>query len=798
MAHSVFHNFRIERILGVGGMSLVLQARDMVLNRPLAIKVLNDAYRNEPERVARFEKECALMARVRHPNVVSVYSAGVAHGQFYIAMELVRGHNVEMMVSPSKPMPPLRALNIVRQVVLGLDAANKAGLLHRDVKPANVLVSPSGQAKVLDFGLSLGKADADQEEIIWATPYYVAPETLMRSHEDVRTDIYALGMTLLFLLHGKETFPEEPRTPDELLSFKRNLPRPNSRRLRIDESYADMIEHMTAYDINMRPIGYEELLKEMDDVLAAQRVFRLAHSYVGRARKRKRLCILAAALLMLGSTFILLPSFLLCPDPIHERVLVEHHNHDSPDIHLLKTAEGVLSHEGAAAAIEPFMRLAKEASDSAMGAWAALVGGFLSEYTKQPQYKEEATVLLHKHLGDDNRVSPAGKQSLKQIALLVKADSEKLTVDEEQQVGIAPWSAFLSVVKMRELVKAEDKVGAEVYRQKAVRLLQSLPKPYDALGTVLSSWQPEAKRPLQPALYQGVEQLDNNQFAQQLHSKAAENEFVEVMHMLDSKLKQVPQNSTVYRQLLTYQEICSLCIEVDNMLQRRFKHFSPTQGKNCSDRLQLLQEMNEPELMREMKVAYILLSTGDVAASLQNSPYSNKIGDSPLPDTSTPFASLWRKWIRELTPYAAQVNCKTLPKELLFASDKGVFPIVHDGNGNLSGAVQGRIVGLHSLGVAVLEQTSDSASKVVYYDSPRIGVLCEVPSETTVWIYAFSSAWQAPIRLEGSQAMRPHVSTGVWKAQILHRDSKRLLLKWQEKSEVELYEKTDEGSYRKL
>ena len=202
--HGLLANYKIDSILGIGGMSVVFRARDMVLGRPLAIKVLNDTYRDEPERIEGFENECALMAKVRHENVVSVYSAGWARGQFYIAMELVDGRNLELIVAERGFLLPADALEIVRQVALGLQAANEAGLLHRDVKPGNVLITPEGQAKVLDFGLSLeDKPGVETEDVIWATPYYVPPETLHRQPESVQTDIYALGAVMYHMITGQ-------------------------------------------------------------------------------------------------------------------------------------------------------------------------------------------------------------------------------------------------------------------------------------------------------------------------------------------------------------------------------------------------------------------------------------------------------------------------------------------------------------------------------------------------------------------------------------------------------------------
>ena len=264
--HKMLANFRVEGILGVGGMSVVLRARDLVLNRNVAIKVLNDTYRDSADRISRFENECAMMAKVRHENVVSVYSAGRARKQFYIAMELVDGCDLETLVSSNGALSPQLAVDYTIQIVKGLDAAHKSGLLHRDMKPGNVIITPEGRAKVLDFGLALGKQDEDTEEVIWATPSYVPPETLERKDEDARTDIYALGMTLRYLLTGKEAFNEPIQSVKELLQRKFRLPSMAGVLPGADESLCDLVDHMTAYAPEKRPRSYRDLLAELSAV----------------------------------------------------------------------------------------------------------------------------------------------------------------------------------------------------------------------------------------------------------------------------------------------------------------------------------------------------------------------------------------------------------------------------------------------------------------------------------------------------------------------------------------------------
>lgn len=286
--HTLLANFKLDGVLGIGGMSEVFKAHDMVLGRPLAIKVLNSAYRGDAERIGRFEAESSLMAKVRHENVVSVYSAGWARGQFYIAMELVEGRNLETLVSEQKCLLPPAALEMTRQTALGLQAAHESGVLHRDVKPGNVLVTPEGVAKVLDFGLSQGaEEEQDKEGVIWATPFYVPPETLMRAPEDVRADIYALGMMLRNLLTGEDALKEEVTGISSLLAAKRKLPRMRDAYPKLHESLCDLVDHMTAFDVSDRPADYAEVLEEIAEVQARVGVSSLRETDRARRRRNK-------------------------------------------------------------------------------------------------------------------------------------------------------------------------------------------------------------------------------------------------------------------------------------------------------------------------------------------------------------------------------------------------------------------------------------------------------------------------------------------------------------------------------
>ncbi len=261
--------YKLTELIGIGGMSLVYRAQDTVLGREVALKVLNSEYRNNPQRVSRFEKECSLMAKVRHSHVARVYTAGRNEGYGYIAMELINGSNVESDIANTGAFSPVEALRLIRQVAEGLQAAHKAGLLHRDMKPANILLNQARDAKVVDFGLSLLRSESDSEDQIWATPYYVSPETLRREAEDERSDIYALGMTLRHMLMGIPPFSREITSIRALLTLKKKLEPLHSVMPTLPIALCELTDYMTAFAKRKRPSSYEALLIEADETRIA-------------------------------------------------------------------------------------------------------------------------------------------------------------------------------------------------------------------------------------------------------------------------------------------------------------------------------------------------------------------------------------------------------------------------------------------------------------------------------------------------------------------------------------------------
>jgi YVTN family beta-propeller protein len=212
---SVLGDFRVEGELGHGGMGVVYRATQVSLGRPVALKVIVSALADDKGFRDRFVRESRLAASLDHPNVIPVYAAGEHDGVLYIAMRYVEGTDVRGLIRRERRLDPLRAAGVIAQVASALDSAHERGLVHRDVKPANVLVAARGGGEhvyLTDFGLTKRSASESGQTAAgeWVgTLDYVAPEQLRGDIVDSRADIYALGCVLYEMLTGQVPFPRE-------------------------------------------------------------------------------------------------------------------------------------------------------------------------------------------------------------------------------------------------------------------------------------------------------------------------------------------------------------------------------------------------------------------------------------------------------------------------------------------------------------------------------------------------------------------------------------------------------------
>ena len=207
--------YQVVRKLGAGGMANVYLAEDQELGRRVAIKILNDRHANDEQFVERFRREAKNAAALSHPNIVSIYDRGEAEGTYYIAMEYLDGRSLKELIISRGPAPLNVAIEYARQILSALRFAHRHGIVHRDIKPHNVLVDAEGRVKVTDFGIArAGASQMTEAGSIVGTAQYLSPEQARGIGVDQRSDLYSLGIVLYELLTG--TLPFNGDTPVEI------------------------------------------------------------------------------------------------------------------------------------------------------------------------------------------------------------------------------------------------------------------------------------------------------------------------------------------------------------------------------------------------------------------------------------------------------------------------------------------------------------------------------------------------------------------------------------------------------
>lgn len=263
---TIMGKYQITGELGAGGMSQVFRALDMHLQREVALKILHQSLSRDSALTAMFEREAKLTASILHPNVVKVYTVGQDQGYFFIAMELVDATSLEGIIAKEGALDETKVLQIAHDVTKGLKAAHEEDLIHRDIKPGNMLVTPDGTSKLVDFGLAVQQGGEDESEDLWATPFYVPPEKLDGEMDTSLGDIYSLGATLYHALAGKPPFEANTSSLDELKIIKKEQVDLKSEAPETSKATLKLIESMMAYSAQDRPRSYDEILHQIEDI----------------------------------------------------------------------------------------------------------------------------------------------------------------------------------------------------------------------------------------------------------------------------------------------------------------------------------------------------------------------------------------------------------------------------------------------------------------------------------------------------------------------------------------------------
>jgi len=263
--------YRLEAKLGSGGMSTVYLARDETLDRAVAVKVMHREMSEQPEQLERFRQEARAVAKLSHPNVVSVIDAGEDSGYPYIVFEYVEGETLKQRIARVGPLDTQEAIAYAIEIARGLTVAHARKMVHRDIKPQNILIDSEGRAKLTDFGISrqLEQDGMTATGRVLGTTDYVAPEQAMGRGADPRSDIYSLGVVLYEMLVGQVPFHADSQVGVAMKHVNEDLPDVQKRRPELSAAGALVVERATSKNPDNR---YQQIGEMIDDLSTALEV----------------------------------------------------------------------------------------------------------------------------------------------------------------------------------------------------------------------------------------------------------------------------------------------------------------------------------------------------------------------------------------------------------------------------------------------------------------------------------------------------------------------------------------------
>jgi eukaryotic-like serine/threonine-protein kinase len=264
--------YRLEAKLGSGGMSTVYLARDETLDRPVAVKVMHREMSEQPDQLQRFRQEARAVAQLSHPNVVAVIDAGEDGGHPYIVFEYVEGETLKQRIARTGALEVQDAVAYAIEVAHGISVAHSRNMVHRDIKPQNVLIDVEGRAKVTDFGIArqLEQDGVTATGRVLGTTDYVAPEQAMGQTADPRSDLYSLGVVLYEMLAGDVPFHADSQVGVAMKHVNEDLPDVQYRRPEISAAVAMVVERATAKDPAERYQSAEAMIDDLETALEVE------------------------------------------------------------------------------------------------------------------------------------------------------------------------------------------------------------------------------------------------------------------------------------------------------------------------------------------------------------------------------------------------------------------------------------------------------------------------------------------------------------------------------------------------
>ncbi|GAB4429531.1 MAG: Stk1 family PASTA domain-containing Ser/Thr kinase [Chloroflexi bacterium OHK40] len=269
--------YELERKIGEGGMARIYAGRDLRLNRRVAIKIPHSHYLSEPDFLERFRHEAQAAAMLTHPNIVDVYDVGRDGDIHYIVMEFVEGTDLKTIINREAPLAVARAVGLAQQIAAGLHAAHRAGMVHRDIKPQNVIVTPDGRAHITDFGVAKSHLSTALTEtgVSFGTVDYLSPEQAQGRPATPQSDVYALGVVLYEMLTGRLPFTGDSSVAVAMKHVTEPPPPPRRLNPQIPLGLEALVLRALAKDPSQRPQGaqqFAQLLASYDQVAQQETV----------------------------------------------------------------------------------------------------------------------------------------------------------------------------------------------------------------------------------------------------------------------------------------------------------------------------------------------------------------------------------------------------------------------------------------------------------------------------------------------------------------------------------------------
>jgi serine/threonine protein kinase, bacterial len=261
--------YRVDGMIATGGMSTVYRGLDVRLDRPVALKVMDSRYANDQQFLTRFQREARAVARLKDPGLVSVYDQGFDGMHAFLVMELVEGGTLRELLHERGPMPPHAVAAVLAPVLSGLAVAHRAGLVHRDVKPENVLISDDGEVKIADFGLvrAMAEAKITSTSVILGTAAYLSPEQVSTGDAGPRSDVYGVGVLAYELLTGDTPFKGDNALSVAYQRMDHDVPPPSAAIAGVPAQFDDLVACATARDPDDRYADAQEMGAELGAIV---------------------------------------------------------------------------------------------------------------------------------------------------------------------------------------------------------------------------------------------------------------------------------------------------------------------------------------------------------------------------------------------------------------------------------------------------------------------------------------------------------------------------------------------------